>query len=308
MNFPTGHLNVNGNFTGTKLVTDAETQRQQPGNEENGIFEELAAKIETMPKINANKVIHHTAAEIPTQNAGNFQYNHKGHRDQVEIDEERLVAPSSPPNLTTRLPTLASPSFITGNRILAPKVVENKIISLWHNVKYGWNSKLRTNFSKVQPVWLLGKCYHHKLMNNQSLMPNVAQQSLRSPSIASDMMISTSVTSDPDIDTTDPSDSGVAGDEDEQDSHTSQQEVTIVDISENAGVEIVSNETGIWEDETLNGFRADFCSRLWMTYRREFPLMNNSHYTSDCGWGCMLRSGQMLLAQALLSHFLGRGQ
>ncbi|KAI0597181.1 protease required for autophagy [Biscogniauxia sp. FL1348] len=77
-------------------------------------------------------------------------------------------------------------------------------------------------------------------------------------------------------------------------------------------------------------FLDDFESRIWMTYRSEFELIAKSSdpkalsalsfsmrlksqlsdqngFTSDSGWGCMIRSGQSLLANAMLMQRLGRG-
>ncbi|KAL4627075.1 hypothetical protein ACB092_05G141100 [Castanea dentata] len=56
----------------------------------------------------------------------------------------------------------------------------------------------------------------------------------------------------------------------------------------------------------LARFEQDFSSRILATYRKGFDAIGESKYTSDVGWGCMLRSSQMLVAQALVFHRLGR--
>ncbi|KAM4629088.1 cysteine protease ATG4C [Polymixia lowei] len=119
--------------------------------------------------------------------------------------------------------------------------LKTKFLSAWHNVKYSWALKSKTSFSRNSPVFLLGKCYHFKAEDDDSLREDCYE----------------------------------ASDEDL----------------------VLGN---------VEAFRRDFASRVWLTYRKEFPPLPGSTLTSDCGWGCMLRAGQMMLAQALTLHFLGR--
>ncbi|XP_053693959.1 cysteine protease ATG4B [Sabethes cyaneus] len=56
----------------------------------------------------------------------------------------------------------------------------------------------------------------------------------------------------------------------------------------------------------VDAVRQDVQSRLWCTYRRGFVPIGGSLLTTDKGWGCMLRCGQMVLAQALTQLHLGR--
>lgn len=65
---------------------------------------------------------------------------------------------------------------------------------------------------------------------------------------------------------------------------------------------ILGNQYNSLEDEALEDIR----SRIWITYRKGFPRIGGSGPTSDYGWGCMLRCGQMVVAQALINKHFGR--
>lgn len=53
--------------------------------------------------------------------------------------------------------------------------------------------------------------------------------------------------------------------------------------------------------------KRDYESNLfWCTYRCDFQEIKPYGITSDAGWGCMLRSAQMLIAQTLRIHYCGK--
>jgi len=56
-------------------------------------------------------------------------------------------------------------------------------------------------------------------------------------------------------------------------------------------------------DQSYSHFLKSFAQRIYFSYRKPFdPIStrNGDYLTSDCGWGCMIRCAQMLLAQTLV--------
>jgi len=50
-------------------------------------------------------------------------------------------------------------------------------------------------------------------------------------------------------------------------------------------------------------FLKDFKSLIWFSYRKDFPPIQKTNITTDIGWGCMVRTGQMILSRGFVRHF-----
>ncbi|PNS21418.1 hypothetical protein CAC42_1197 [Sphaceloma murrayae] len=100
-----------------------------------------------------------------------------------------------------------------------------------------------------------------------------------------------------------------------------------------SSIDIIERTESAERDEALSKgwtgpFLDDVETRIWLTYRNNFPpipkssdptalsamsfatrlkqIGNQGGFTSDTGWGCMIRSGQTLLANTLAMLSLGR--
>ena len=70
--------------------------------------------------------------------------------------------------------------------------------------------------------------------------------------------------------------------------------------------EIFSLAGSDYKRRSLGEFVYDFYSHLWFTYRKGIPQPIGGIMTSDTGWGCMIRSGQSMIGEALIRSLLGR--
>uniref|UniRef100_A0A7S1KU47 Cysteine protease n=1 Tax=Percolomonas cosmopolitus TaxID=63605 RepID=A0A7S1KU47_9EUKA len=66
----------------------------------------------------------------------------------------------------------------------------------------------------------------------------------------------------------------------------------------------LTNTNSIMKEHLKN----DILSRLYFSYRKSIPDKHRigGRYTSDKGWGCLIRSGQMLMGETLIRLYLGR--
>ena len=74
-----------------------------------------------------------------------------------------------------------------------------------------------------------------------------------------------------------------------------------------ANVHIFNKVYNTSTEQGRQKFNQKFAKIIYVSYRSKFNpqinIKNNKTFTSDCGWGCMIRSSQMILCRALYKIF-----
>jgi cysteine protease ATG4 len=183
-------------------------------------------------------------------------------------------------------------------------------------VQLFWDPEPVNDIQLDQPVWCLGRVYSLSAQESEDLPNNpLSDQSVHS--------LSTKETT-----------SLRPRDENHVDGSTASTYSSAAPLesnSESFSSSLAYEEQGTEGTGWPGAFLEDFEARIWMTYRSNFELIPKSMdpkatsalslsmriksqlvdqtgFSSDSGWGCMIRSGQSLLANALSFLDLGRGK
>lgn len=182
-------------------------------------------------------------------------------------------------------------------------------------VQMFWDPEPVNDMEVNQPVWCLGRKYDLSTTNDVAPENQVRPEG-DTPQPA-------------------PSDSETPSSVSKNDAATSkrvpQTEGESSSLRSGEGYHLSTDDHGSEAASWPHGFLEDFVSRIWMTYRSGFEaipkstnpkaalaltlsmriksqLVDQNGFTSDSGWGCMIRSGQSLLANAMAMLNLGRGK
>jgi cysteine protease ATG4 len=172
-----------------------------------------------------------------------------------------------------------------------------------------------------EPVWCLGRSYKPDVhaSGRQSISANDSHHSAVAPSQLQQHHSAGEPTPPPEFGVEAAKEEGVGHVDTPPESVPDSLDSSVVAVDEEA------MDTG-WPVAFLD----DFESRIWMTYRSAFSIIAKSQdpravhalsfamrlrtsfgehtgFSSDTGWGCMIRSGQSLLANAISFTRLGRG-
>ena len=75
----------------------------------------------------------------------------------------------------------------------------------------------------------------------------------------------------------------------------------------NAQIHLYNKIYNLSNPQDIQKFNEKLSKIIYVSYRSKYKpqvnIKNNKTYTSDCGWGCMIRSSQMILCRALYKIF-----